>query len=180
MTHYQVPREETSINLTNISEQVYWSLPILMGLGAGGQCPWRRRPWPRTPPGWRGVGAWTAWGAVLPSGPRGGGRSWTDPVDENNREIIYFSWAIIIGVRHGWLKGEGGGGEVPSGPQGGDTCTCRSWTDPVDENNREIIYFSWAFNIGVRHGWVGGGGNGAFRSPGRGQYPEQPRWWEQE
>ena len=25
MTRYQVPREETSINLTNISEQVYWA-----------------------------------------------------------------------------------------------------------------------------------------------------------
>ena len=65
-----------------------WSLPIQMGLGAGGRCPWRRRPWPRTRPAWRGVGAWTAWGAVLPSGPQGGGRSWTDPVDEQRNILV--------------------------------------------------------------------------------------------
>ena len=40
MTHYQVPREETSINLTNISEQVYytfyWVLDLLLkGIKSG-------------------------------------------------------------------------------------------------------------------------------------------------
>ena len=32
MTRYQVPREETSINLTNISEQVYLLILRMLGL----------------------------------------------------------------------------------------------------------------------------------------------------
>ena len=32
MIRYQVPREETSITLTNISEQVYWEIYNLCGI----------------------------------------------------------------------------------------------------------------------------------------------------
>ena len=61
MTRYQVPREETSINLTSISEQVYWGwdcfekpTPESLHWNAW-QRAWRcgsRSPWIPSPGGW--------------------------------------------------------------------------------------------------------------------------------